>query len=174
MRFIVTVSIVAALVSFAALAEPEPEPRSFRDIVADLEGWVKAREKDDELDEEPLKEIQGHVAELAKLDAKALYESLSPEERKKLRELLDRDERLEGYADRVVRIADDVGLDAEEFDTLLELYSDHREKLRKVWRDRDAREKAEEEFEKAVAKAFGRKKAKAIANAIRRTSRRGR
>ncbi len=174
MRSVTILLIVAALVGTAVLAAPEPEAKNYREIVKELDAWVKEREEDDDLEKETLDEVKGLVAALGKLDAKQLYEGLSTEERKKLRELLDKEERLEGYADRVLKITEDVGLSAEESDELFGIYEEYREELRKVWRDREGREKVEEKFEKALVKAFGRKKAKAIANAIRRTSRRGR
>ena len=114
------------------------------------------------------------IARFEKLGAKELYDGLSPEERKALRELLDKEERLEGYASRVDRIAEDVGLNFEDSETLLDLYTAYREETRAAgWNDREKRDDAWDDFEKKLAKTFGRTKARAIANAIRRSSRRG-
>ena len=178
MRLIGMVILIAAAIGAVALAAPEdkqpPEKPDYRELVEKLGAWVKDQEDAENLAGEDLKEIQALVTALEKLGAKELYDGLSPEQRKALRELLDKEERLEGYASRVDRIAEDVGLNMEDSETLLDLYTVYREEARAAgWNDREKRDAASDTFEKKLAKELGRTKARAIANAIRRTSRRG-
>lgn len=163
------------VVALAAPAEKQPpEKASYGELVEKLDTWVKDQEDADQLDDDSLTEIRTLLTALEKLDAKQLYDGLSSEERKALRELLDKEERLEGYATRVDRLADDVGLSLEQTETLLDLYTEYREEARAAgWNDREKRDAAWDDFEKKLTKALGRTKARAIANAIRRSSRRG-
>jgi hypothetical protein len=174
MRVLLIVTAVALTVGGYALVAAKPEKAdqklNYRELVTRLAGWAEKQKEAGSLEKADAKKLEELVKSFETLTAQQLYEGLSAQERKKLKKLLDEDERLEGYAGRVAKVADDVGLGPDDTDALLRLYTAYRESYRDDWSKRD---EAWKTFEKNLAKAVGRAKAKKIANSIRRNSGRG-
>jgi hypothetical protein len=173
MRIVTVVAAVAVLAVGAGLiaqekAKKEEEKLTHKQLVLRLDHWVKKQEKAGSLDEESRKEVRALADALLNLTAKQVYDGLSEEERKELLELIEKDRRERGYAETIGRVADDVGLDAEQTEKLLDLYAEYREEVRKVWRDREAREKLDKKWESDLTRLLGRQKSKAVQNALRR------
>ena len=171
MRVLLIVTAVTLIVGGYALVAAKPEKAdekpSYRELTKQLAEWAKKQKEADTLEKADEKKLGELVEGFRKLTAMQLFEGLSAEQRKELKELLDKEDRLDGYARRVGTIAEEVGLGPEDTETLLRLYSEYRESYRDDWSKRD---EALKTFEKKLIKAVGRAKAKKILNAVRRNS----
>jgi hypothetical protein len=167
---------IVVLGGLAALAGDEEKERlSYRQWLARLDTWIAAREDRPRIDEEARKEIVAIRDGLRGLTAKDLYDGLSEKDRRELRDMLRTDERLDGYASRIARVADEVGLGADDAEALLELYTEYQENRRKAWQDRETAreeiEKLENAWSRDLAKLLGRARARDVENALRRGGR---